>query len=223
LLELGKAEVSDIARVAGIKRPTAYFVLKDLEAKGFISSSPSDKIQHFVAESPQKILALEKNKIAELENALPGLLGLGSRSEYKPGTRFFTGKEGVRSVYEESLLQPKGSEMLAIGNAQIVEESIPGFQEWYIKRRVQNNIRMRALTPGTSGSIAVKKRDAAELRQTRLLEPDQFTEPAEINIYGNKVSAVSLIENELVGIIIESKVLAAAQRQLFEILWNHAT
>jgi hypothetical protein len=222
LLELGQSEVSAIALKARVKRPTAYFVLRDLEEKGFVSSILSGKKKKFVAEDPKKLLAVEKTKIADLETALPGLLGLALQNQYKPGVRFFSGKAGVKAVYEETLLQPPGSEMLSIGNAQAIEESIPGFPEWYIKRRVQGGLRMRAITPATPAMAIVKKRDQVELRHTRLLDPKQFTAGVEINIYGNKVSAVSVVENELVGIIIESTVLALAQKQLFEILWSSA-
>lgn len=220
LLELGQAEVSAIAMHARIKRPTAYFVLRDLEIKGFVSSIIAGKTKRFVAEDPKKLLALEKSKITDLETALPGLLGLTIKNQYKPGVRFFSGKEGVKAVYEETLLQTPGSEMLSIGNAQAIEESIPGFPEWYIKRRVEGGIRMRAITPATPAMAIVKERDTKELRHTRLLDPSQFTAGVEINIYGNKLSIVSVVENELVGIIIESKVLALAQKQIFEILWT---
>lgn len=222
LLELGQAEVSAIALKARVKRPTAYFVLKDLEAKGFAAPIISGKKKQFVATDPKKLLALEKTKIADLETALPGLLGLAMQNQYKPGVRFFSGKSGVKAVYEETLLQPTGSEMLSIGNAQAIEESIPGFPDWYIKRRVTGGIRMRAITPATPAGGLVKKRDVAELRHTRFLSQAQFTAGVEINIYGNKVSTVSVVENELVGIIIESNVLAMAQKQLFEILWSSA-
>lgn len=222
LLELGQAEVSAIAMNAGIKRPTAYFVLRDLETKGFVSFILSGKTKKFVAEDPKKLLALEKSKITDLETAMPGLLGLTIKNQYRPGVRFFSGKAGVKAVYEETLLQTPGTEMLSIGNAQSIEESIPGFADWYIKRRAGGGISMRAVTPDTPSMANIKQRDAVELRHTRLLDPSQFTAAVEINIYGNKVSAVSVVENELVGIIIESKILALAQRQLFEILWNNA-
>jgi hypothetical protein len=222
LLELGPAPVSTIAARASVKRPTAYFVLRDLEMKGFVSSVLSGKTKKFIAEDPKKLVAIEKTKLTDLERALPGLLGLASKNQYKPGVRFFSGKAGVKAVYEESLLQPPNAEMLAIGHAQIVEENIPGFQEWYIKRRVAARIHMRALTPATRGGVKVKERDAFELRETRLLDPGAFTAGVEINIYGNTISIVSLIEHEFVGIIIESTVLAMAQRQMFEILWSTA-
>jgi len=221
LLELGQADVAPIAAKANVKRSTAYVLLDALKTKGFVSLQDGVGRQ-YRAEDPRKLLAYEKTKVAQLEKALPGMLGLASSSELKPGTRFFTGVEGIKAVYEESLLQPAGAEMLAIGNAEAVERSIEGFQSWYIKRRAESGISMRAIIPSTPEGLKVAARDAKELRETRLLEPNDFTEPVEVNIYGNKVSAVSFVENELIGVIIESKVLANVHRQMFELLWRGA-
>ncbi len=81
---------------------------------------------------------------------------------------------------------------------------------------------MRAIIPATEAGLEVAARDGSELRETRLMNPQDFTEAVELNIYGNKVSAVSFVENELIGVIIESEVLAKLHRQLFEMLWRNA-
>jgi sugar-specific transcriptional regulator TrmB len=221
LLELGSANVATISKKANVKRPTAYVLLDELKDKGFVSLQDGSSKQ-FQAEDPRKILSYEKTKVTQLEKMLPGMLGLASKSEHKPGTRFFAGKEGIKAVYEESLLQPAGSEILAIGNAESVESSLEDFQNWYIKRRADSAIPMRAIIPATSEGLKVAARDATELRETRLLEPGDFTEPVEVNIYADKISAVSFVENELIGVIIDSKVLANVHRQVFELLWKSA-
>jgi len=221
LLELGQADVATIAHEAKVKRPTAYVLLDALKEKGFVSLQDGDS-RRFQAEDPRKILAYEGAKLSRLEKALPGLLGLASKSQHKPGARFFSGKAGIKAVYEESLLQPAGSEILAIGNAEAVEQSIEDFQNWYIKRRAKSDISMRALIPATPEGLQVAARNAEELRETRLLAPNDFTEPVEVNIYGNKISAVSFVDDELIGVIIESRVLANVHRQIFELLWRSA-
>jgi len=221
LLELGQADVADVAQKANVKRPTAYLLLESLRDKGFVSLQDGPSRQ-FQAEDPRKILAYERTKVSKLEAALPGMLGLASKSEHKPGTRFFSGLEGIKAVYEESLLQPAGSEMLAIGNAESVEQALDDFQNWYIRRRATSGISMRAIIPSTPEGLQVAARDKEEHRETRLLEPGEFTEPVEVNIYQNKVSAVSFVENELIGVIIESTVLANVHRQIFELLWRTA-
>jgi sugar-specific transcriptional regulator TrmB len=221
LLELGPSDVTEIAIKANIKRPTAYVVLDTLVEKGFICTV-AHTVRHYQAEDPKKLLAVQQAKLLQFESAIPGLIGLASTSEQKPTARFFNGIEGIKAVYEESLLQPAGSEIMAIGHAQAVEDGIAGFADWYIKRRVSGNISMRAITNSEPGSLAVVQRDHDELRHTRVLPKDKLDEQFEINIYGNKVTAVSFVHHELIGIIIESSVFAAAHRQMFEILWKVA-
>jgi len=219
LLELGTADVSLIARKAQVKRSTAYLLLDGMAQKGFVALQEATGRQ-YTAEDPQKLLAQEKTKLQQFEKALPGLLGLASHSENKPGTRFFTGIEGIKAVYEESLLQPNGTEMLSIGNAEAVEAAIDDFVNWYIMRRVAHNLPMRSIIPATKEGLLTSARDDVELRQTRVLDPSEFTEPVELMIYGNKVAAVSFVANELIGVIIESAVLATVHRQMFEVMWK---
>jgi len=222
LLELGTAEVADIARAAEVKRSTSYLLLEGLASKGFVAPQEGSG-RMYRAEDPQKILAYQKTKVSQLEQALPGLLGLASHSQLKPGTRFFTGKEGIKAVYEETLLQAPGSEMLSLGSAEAVEQNIEGFVDWYIKRRVAHNLPMRSIIPATEEGLKTALRDPEELRETRTVAPDELREPVEINIYGNKVSVVSFMEDELIGVIIESKVVAAIHRQMFEVMWKNAS
>lgn len=221
LLKLGQANVQNIAQESGVKRSTCYLLLEGLVRKGFVSEV-QDKKKLFAPLDPSKLIALERQKLTSLEYALPGLLGLASKSEQKPSTRFFTGKQGIVAVYEESLLLPSGTEILALGHAQAVEAKLSKFRDWYIKRRVKYGITMRAITPATPGSLAVAGRDRLELRKTRVLRPEQFKEEVEINIYNNKVSMVSLVDGELIGMITESRVFANTHRQIFELLWSIA-
>lgn len=97
LLELGQADVAAIAAKANVKRPTAYVLLDALRDKGFVSLQDGTSRQ-YQAEDPRKLLAYEKTKVSQLEKALPGMLGLASQSELKPGTRFFSGKEGIKAI-----------------------------------------------------------------------------------------------------------------------------
>lgn len=221
LLELGHADVSSIAQKAGVKRPTAYFVIDDLLRKGFISTA-AGAVKQFAAENPEKILALERGKISQLEKALPGLVGLSSKSTSKPFVRFFSGIDGVKAVYEESLLQEAGSEMLSWGNAKAVEEGISDFADWYIKRRVENGISLRAIVTDTPYHRAIVARDKDELRQTKLLSKELFTQDVEINVYADKVAMISFVEGEMIGVIIQSRVFTAGHRQMFELLWGIA-
>ncbi len=222
LLSLGSADVATIAKSANVKRPTAYLLLEGLQAKGFVSSASNNGKQTYSAEDPRKLLAIQKAKLQQFEKLMPELVGLGSTSKQKPRVRFFTGIDGIKAIYEESLLQPARSEILAIGNAESVEDKIEDFRDWYIRRRAESGIEMRAIIPSTEAGLKVAARDNDELRTTRTISKDSFTELVEVNIYGNKIAAVSLVDDELIGVVIDSKVLANVHRQIFELLWANA-
>ncbi|MBU1935311.1 hypothetical protein KKF04_04605, partial [Patescibacteria group bacterium] len=55
------------------------------------------------------------------------------------------------------------------------------------------------------------------------INPKEFMFEYEINIYGDKVSIVSLNPNELMGMIIESPIYAKTQRAIFNLAWLGAT
>lgn len=221
LLQLGKASVSGIAEKANIKRPTTYFVIADLVKRGLVSAAGGN-IKHYIAEKPEKILNAEKRKLVLFEKALPGLNEIIKTSKQKPSIRFFSGEDGVRAVYEESLLQPAHSEILTLGNARAVEENLVGFSDWYIQRRVKAKIKMRALVTDSPYHRKIVARDQYELRETLLIREELFTQDVEINMYNNIVAMVSFVDQEFVGILLQSKIFTDGYKQMFELLWNLA-
>lgn len=218
-LKLGPATVSELAHEAKLKRPTAYPVIQSLLLKGYLSYA-GGKVQRYSPLKPERLLSMYQRNLNTFTQLLPQLTELATQHAHKPQMKFFIGPDGVRSVYEESLLQRKGTEILCLGNAQAVEDALPGFGEWYIKKRVSGKIKMRALVTETPYHRTIIQRDRAELRTTRLTPFPLFTQETEINVYHNTISLVSFENNEWVGIIIESAVFASGFRQMFEMLWT---
>lgn len=219
LLELGDAQPAQISRKSGIKRPTAYVLLGSLVEKGFVTQVVGKK-KVFRAEDPKKLLLRTRESLAQIEQSLPWLMSLMNQKNPKPTVRFYSKLEGIKQAYEESLLLPPGSELLAFGSAGAVMNRLSGFIESYLKRRVQQNIRVRAITGSDQGGKLVAGRDKKELRETRFLPSSLLTQDIEIDIYGNKLLAISLENEELIAILLESKTLVDAFRQMFEIMWN---
>lgn len=218
LLELGPSTVSEVASHAEIKRPTAYFVIEDLLKRGLIAQA-GGQVKRFIAERPEKIIAQEQRRLKQLEKILPGLSNLAHSAKHKPAVRFFTGEEAIRSVYEESLLLPAGNEILTLGNARAVEDNLEGFGEWYIQRRVKGKIKMRALVTDNPYHRTIVERDKKELRETRLIEEELFTQDMEMNVYRNTIALVGFMEEELIGVLLDSQMFANGFRQMFELLW----
>src|SRR4051812_11252942 len=75
LLELGSASVQSIAQKAGLKRPTTYLILDELQQKGVVSLVPQKK-SLFTAESPERLLSDIHRKEEVFKRFLPELLAL---------------------------------------------------------------------------------------------------------------------------------------------------
>ena len=106
LLELGTADVSDIAAKAGVKRPTSYLVLDELKKKGLVSQVPA-KVNLFTAESPEKLQAEMYKKQELYKRFLPNMLALYNLRKEKPQVQLFEGIEGVKQVYEKIYSSPE--------------------------------------------------------------------------------------------------------------------
>ena len=121
-LELGPDTVQNIAKKAGINRPTAYLQIESLKQKGIISEVEKDSKVLIMAESPERLSSLlntyEKElefKKKELERILPNLSELFTGTGEKPKVKFYEGRGGIRAI-EEDFLKTKSKEIYCFSN-----------------------------------------------------------------------------------------------------------
>mgnify|MGYP001616513704 FL=1 len=216
-LELGSSSVLDIARKAGIKRTTGYDVLLDLKEKGYIYETVKGKKRLFIAEDPEKIQKMLREKESFFSEILPHLKSIYNVSGVKPKIRFYEGKAGLREVYSD-ILKYSG-EILAFGSEHVVSALGKDWTESYIKSRVQKNIRMRIIASGTELTKNFTDQDQTQLRTSKLVDPKKYPFSIEINIYGfQKVALMSAKEET--GIIIEGKEIYSTLKLIFDLLWD---
>jgi len=221
LLELGLATPSQIAREAKLKRPTVYVLLGNLVEKNFVAQVQG-KPKKFRAEHPDKLKMQMYENLIVFERSLPWLKSLINKETETPNVRFFRGLKGIKQAYKESLLVAQNTKVLAFGSAEAVLEQLKGFIELYLAERVSKKIKVRAITQDNQETRKMLQRDKKELRETRILDPWQFNKEVEIDVYDNKILAISLEGNNSVAIILESKTIVEALRQMFEIIWRVA-
>lgn len=225
-LEVGEASpVSTIAKRAGINRTTAYDLLEQLVLRGLILTSDHKGYRSYQALDPSKLVAhLKEESIKyarlskEAERLLPELqTHYHSRSD-RPRVYFYEGVEGLMRVYEETLAS-KG-EILAYACSQENALTIPGYFPRYYKRRTEKNIPIRAIFPDTAEDRKRHAMDGEELRKSVILPQEKFNITPEINIFNDKIMIADW--REKLGIIIESKEISNALRQIFELSWQAA-
>ncbi len=223
LLELGSTTVSKIAARAKLNRTTAYDILESLRSLGLVTPVGDKLKKTYVAEPPETLVAyLEKksqdyqSKASQIKSVLPELKALYNEKGTRPRIRFYEGKEGLETVYEDTLTATEP--IRAYASVRNMHATLPDYFPKYYQRRAARKIHIRAILPATPEGIDRAKHDYAESRESRLVNPEEFNFSPEINIYDNKVAIMSLAEE--FGVIIESKEIAEAQKKIFELAWR---
>src|SRR3989339_1115358 len=136
LLELGPSPVAMIAKKTSIKRTCIYYDLEQLKEKGYISEIIENKKKKFIAEDPEKIKTIFQQRVERLNQIIPDLTNLATTNITKPSVRYFVGKEGLKTMYMDSLSLPKKSEILAFVSDE-PENFLPEFIKTYRAKRIK--------------------------------------------------------------------------------------
>ncbi|MBI5390393.1 hypothetical protein HZB02_02810 [Candidatus Woesearchaeota archaeon] len=219
LLKAGNSSVSKLAKESGLYRPYVYDTLKRLLEKGLVSFFSRDNKKFFKAAQPSQLLEREKEKIQELEKAIPTFEAFLTVPKENANVELYSGKKVVRVVQKDVLkaLLEKRGESLVIGvDEQRFMEADPIIMQQFFNQMKQNRLKERVL---------VREGDNyhPSYRETTIYRflPKEHFSPNSIFVYGNNVSII-LFTEPLSGIIIRSKELAMSYRKQFELLWNVA-
>jgi len=165
-LELGATSIQNIAKKAGITRPTTYEIIGHLEERGLFAKTTQNKKRVFFAQSPEKILGilrLQKRELEEKERefiriiaALNSKYGLKKRG----GVQLFEGKEGLDVLMEQLLFT--SSPDLVVFTSDDSAASKKRREEIYKK------IKMRL------GKFNVQEKNAQELEGTLFFMTDKI-------------------------------------------------
>lgn len=217
-LETGFSSISDIAKKAGIKRPTTYYIIEGLMKKNLVSRAPKGKRTFYIAEHPNKLLANIRSQENKLVSALPLLESLLKSAGNKPRIRFYGGKEGIKSIYNEVFKTHK--KLLAIGSMRDIMKyfSFEETAEWF-KLLSEEGGKIYDLVDNTPESRKYAKAAYRKGHGPLKYLPADFKMGTDTIISGNKVALVSY--SSLIGVLIENDEIAQTQRQMFEFMWKH--
>lgn len=225
-LEINGGPVSTIAKKAGMHRVSCYHTIENLQSKRLLSQYNKNGVKCFAPEPPEQLLHLAEEKVNLAKGLLPELTSIISAVAFRPKIRFYEGREGVERVFTESL-DAKG-EILGYTNLLSVTTFFPKFFEDYTHKKLKKRIKTRYLSPTTVESVRVlepflPKSFDANLIEILLVNKDQFPFENEVVIFNHSVGIVSLNENELLGVIIESPTFARTMKAVFDLAWLGAT
>ncbi len=217
-LETGLNSAQNIAEKASLQRTTTYSVLDVLVKRGVVAKSKVKGKSRFLAEGPEKLVFLLDALNDKLKKALPELEAIYNKSEVKPKIIFYEGDRAIQKVYDDTLME-KPSEILEWNtNAYFQNQSV---DKDYVRKRVTLNIYAKRIAEkGSVWEYKNKPKDEAELSQTLIVPKEMFSPQIEVNIYNNKIAFLNYAEN--MSVIVESKAIADAMKQVYELSWRGA-
>ncbi len=217
LLELGSGSIADIAKKAGIKRPTCYLVVEDLKHRGLVSSVPS-RVNIFTAEGPEKLSGDLFKKQELLKRFLPSLQALHNSKKEKPQVQLFEGTEGVKQVYE---MIYASNEVWFFGTPEEVLKIAPESLWEFVKKVKTLNLKVRDLMAETPRHLEyAKKAGAAQNYEIRFL-PNGFSFLSDSALFGNTVVFFSF-KPTVFAVSITSKEISQALKVLYELSWSQS-
>lgn len=223
-LFIGPAAVMKIAEQADVKRATAYVILEQLAEMGLVSESTEANKTVYLAEDPEALkrwLDRQKQVVAERQEALADLsseLLSVRRTEDKdaPVVRFYRGAEGIASVFAESVRKSKFKDVVyGFTDQDEAKKIMPNHAKKSPAARLKKKISSKVLYWSTQEELSPSVKLLREVK--KLKEPPL----ADISLYTDRASLVSYHGQDAVAIVIESKEIVGALRQLFELAWGN--
>lgn len=210
LIDLGPSLAGQISRKIGIHRRTVYDTTEMLIKKGLVGYILKNNRRMFQASSPQKFLAILKEKQEALAPIVKELEQRHNKTKEKEETNFYKGKEGLKAVFEEQL---QSKEILILGASPKAYEILKFYFKWYDKARKEKKIKARIIATDRK----IKRIPLAEIRYL----PEKYSNPTSVNIYGDKV-AIILWATQPLAIVIKNKEISEGYRNYFELMWKIA-
>lgn len=222
LLEYGPLSIRNLAELANLNRGTTYEILKKLQEKNLINFYRKDKHQKFVAEDPRNLIKLVEQKEKEIKIAkekvnhlIPLLKSIQNKSDNKPISKFYEGKNGIKIILEDLLdtvTNKEAQEYFVYSATKGSDDVIKAYPN-FTKDRIKRGIKVKAISLAQGGNLN-------GLDERRWLGTNQGS-ATYILIYAGKCAFISRDLNEQpVGIIIENQNIYETQKTIFLELWK---
>ena len=218
LLELGEATVLQVSKKSGIKRPTAYLILRSLEEKGFVSRVLHGKKTTYSAQHPKKLITESELRLKELQEVIPQLETF-MQKEGKPRVMIYEGKEQLDRAYDDMFIT-KG-EVLIVDDIALSKEAFPKSFRKFGYKKTSPDFRIREINVDNQAAREYAKEFAGPYHEIRYLPQNLKPFENDMGIYGNKV-LISSLKREYFVVVLESEEIARSFRTMFELMWQAA-
>ena len=225
LLRYGEQPTTQIAKRTALNRGTTFLALKELVRLGLANKRLKNGVQMHHAARPHYLKSLLEQKRDDLDaleqslgEIMPLLENIQERTALPPRVSMFEGREGMRSVLEDTLQTPDKKLFCILSMEGIFDSFGKEYFQSYVQRRIAAGISIWALRNTTQDTGDAWPPGKAYSREVRFLPKEMFF-PCSIYLYGGKVLYFTS-KREGFALLIESEEIFTFQKQLFELLWQ---
>lgn len=222
LLELGSSPVSIIAKRAELPRVNCYYTLERLVKEGLASHVERNKIKHYIAEPPQRLISLFQDKLQSAKLILPELLSITNTLGDKPRIRYFEGRHKIQELLSTTAM---GKENLVFTNLERFMTSFGKWTEEYTSLLINTHTKQRILTPHTTKSkqyvTSHYKDTSLNLIEVFHIDPTMFPLDIHISIFDQKVMFIA--PQEHTAILMEHQQYYTTLKAIFNLAWIGGT
>lgn len=217
LLKTGSSYPKKMSSETKINRSNIYEALDRLIAKGVVSFITKNNVKWFEAKKPESIMSLIKEQEEEIEKTKKQLVHDFKKIAFNQDrnsleANVFTGKKGLRMIFEEILEERKPIFLIA-AQFQFKEVFGPYFELWH-KKRIQQKIAQKSIVP-IKYQAKIKKR---KLLSYKFVD-DSYTNPTTTIVYGDNCIFIQWVKEPL-AIKIHNKEIAKSHLNYFNMLWH---
>ncbi len=224
LLELSPATIQDVAEKAAVNRSSTYLLVEALRERGIVSTTVEGKKQLFIAEPPERLLAIVRMQQKELEekertllSSIPMLNAVYNAKNAKPRIQYFEGMQWASTV-RDLLFEAEGEiiQIVPLDQSETIAD--------ILKKRPDHFEKLRAENIPVRGLMVMDVPDATKIpdvpnAQMRVVSGREFPVHAEITVRGDTVLLFSYKSN-LLSVVITNAEFAESIRALFNMAWH---
>ncbi len=190
--------VHEIVKKTKIHRSTIDVILERLEEEGFITRVKVGARYKYFAEKPETVLFKKEQLLDDFKNIVPMLSRLGSDTG-QTEIKFFEGREGIKKVYEDVLMQLKYAkgekrELVSFSAGADFIKVYPDIQKEFIDKRIKMGVWYKSIASKSSSDIFEYMSHAPDLRDIKYFDDTKKPFHVSFETYADSVTIVSYVK-----------------------------
>jgi sugar-specific transcriptional regulator TrmB len=224
----GKSKPAYLAKILGLKRPTVYKALYELEEKNLVKRIVGTKEDDlsFTATHPRNINKLIEKKRAKVnkinkkfQDLYPNYLDAFSQHNKFPISDILSGVQGLKKVHLE-VEQLEKEVLLLRSCCDRISDELAKEIDRHVAKRSKLEIPTKIISP-TVETLKYTKKNYPKIpnREIRLIDREIFEVSTQIMLYSDKV-ALTNYGDEVITLLIQQKDIYNSFKILFNLLWE---